>query len=74
LRARWAGAKANFGPLLVGLNPLAMKDPRHGSTSVKLIAGPLPSLAAARELCARFAAVNGYCWPMRVDASAVLQP
>jgi hypothetical protein len=74
LRARWAGVKANFGPLLVGLNPLAMKDPRHGSTSVKLIAGPLPNLAAARELCARFAAVNGYCWPMRVDASAVLQP
>jgi TolA-binding protein len=74
LRARWAGVKANFGPLLVGLNPLAMKDPRHGSTGLKLIAGPLPNLAAARELCARFAAANGACWPMRVDASAVLQP
>lgn len=74
LRARWVGVKANFGPLLVGLNPLAMKDPRHGSTSLKLIAGPLPTLAAARELCARFAAMNGSCWPMRVEASGVLQP
>jgi len=74
LRANWAGVKANFGPLLVGLNPLAVKDPRHGSTSLKLVAGPLPNLAAARELCARIAAVKGYCWPMRVDASAVLQP
>jgi hypothetical protein len=74
LRASWVGVKANFGPLLVGLNPLAVKDSRRDGKGLRLVAGPLPNLAAARELCARFAAMNGYCWPMRVDASAVLQP
>lgn len=74
LRASWIGVKANFGPLLLGLNPLAVKDPHNNGKGLRLVAGPLPNLAAARELCARFATLNGYCWPTRVDASAVLQP
>jgi hypothetical protein len=73
LRARWTGVKANFGPLLVGLSPVAVKDKRPGSTQLRLMAGPLKSMAAARELCAKFVAANGYCWPTRVDTADVVQ-
>ena len=73
LRKRWAGVKANHGPLLVGLSPVAVRDQHPGSTNVRLVAGPLPSLAAARQLCARFAAVNGNCWPARINPSDVVQ-
>jgi hypothetical protein len=59
--------------LLVGLSPIGVKDKRPGNTNLHLVAGPLPSLAAARELCAKFAAQNGYCWPSRVDAAEVVQ-
>ena len=71
LRARWTAAKANFGPLLVGLNPLAMRDSRGGG--LRLVAGPLPTFAAARDLCTRFAALHGSCVPARVDPAAVVQ-
>lgn len=73
LRARWLSVKANFGPMLVGLGPVAVKGKRPGATQLRLMAGPLKSMAAARELCARFVAANGYCWPARVDAAEVVQ-
>ena len=73
LRARWVGVKANFGPMLAGLSPIAVKDKRPGSTQLRLMAGPLKSMAAAREVCAKFVAANGYCWPTRVDATDVVQ-
>ena len=73
LRTRWTGVKANFGPLLSGLSPVAVKDKRPGSTQLRLMAGPLKSMAAARELCAKFVAANGYCWPTRVDTTDVVQ-
>lgn len=73
LRARWVSVKANHGPLLVGLSPVAVKDKRPGSTQLRLMAGPLKSMAAAREVCAKFVAANGYCWPARVDATEVVQ-
>jgi hypothetical protein len=63
--------KANFGPLLVGLTPLAMRDSKHGG--VRLVAGPLSSLAAARDLCGRFTRLNGDCAPVRVDPAAIVQ-
>lgn len=53
LRARWAAVKANFGPLLSGLHPVAVRDRRPGSTELRLVVGPLPNAAAARDLCAR---------------------
>jgi hypothetical protein len=37
------------------------------------MAGPLKSIAAPRELCAKFVAANGYCWPTRVNATDVVQ-
>lgn len=73
LRKRWAGVKANYGPLLLGLSPVAVRDQHPGSTNVRLVAGPLPSLTAARQLCARFAAVNGDCWPARINPAEVVQ-
>ena len=73
LRERWVSAKANFGPMLIGLSPVAVRDRHPGSTAVRLVAGPLPSLTAARELCARFARVNGDCWPARIDPVDVVQ-
>ena len=71
LRTRWLSVKGNFGPLLAGLGPVAYK--RSGSTQLRLMAGPLKSMTAAREVCAKFVAANGYCWPTRVNATDVVQ-
>lgn len=73
LQSRWTGIKANFGPLLVGLSPVAVRDKHSGHSALKLLAGPVKSMAAARELCAKFAAQNGYCFPRQVDAADVVQ-
>jgi hypothetical protein len=73
LQSRWLSIKANFGPLLVGLSPVAVKDKHPGSKTVRLMAGPMRSMAAARELCAKFAAQNGYCFPRQVDAADIVQ-
>ncbi|HXD47064.1 MAG TPA: hypothetical protein VN655_18225 [Pseudolabrys sp.] len=73
LRKRWSGVKANYGPLLLGLSPVAVRDQHPGSTNVRLVAGPLPSLTAARQLCARFARLNGDCWPARINPADVIQ-
>ncbi len=73
LQSRWVSIKANFGPLLVGLSPVAVKDKRPGSKALRLMAGPVKSIGAARELCAKFAAQNGYCFPRQVDAADIVQ-
>jgi hypothetical protein len=73
LRQRWASVKANYGPLLIGLSPVAVRDQHPGSSAVRLVAGPLPSIAAARKLCARFAAMTGDCWPARINPADVVQ-
>jgi hypothetical protein len=73
LRQRWASAKANFGPLLVGLSPVAVRDHHPGSTAVRLVAGPMASVITARKLCAQFAALNGNCWPARIDPADIVR-
>jgi hypothetical protein len=73
LHSRWLLVKANHGPLLAGLSPVALKDKRQGGKGLRLIAGPIKSMAAARELCAKFAVQNGYCFPRQVDAADVVQ-
>ncbi len=73
LRHRWVSAKANFGPLLAGLSPVAVRDRHPGSTAVRLVAGPVPNVIAARKLCAQFAALNGNCWPTRIDPADVVR-
>ena len=61
LNARWAAVKANFGPLLAGLHPLAAPDTRPGSTGFRLLVGPVANPAAGMQLCARFTAVRVTC-------------
>lgn len=73
LNARWAAVKANFGPLLGGLHALAARDPRPGITNYRLLIGPLPTHAAAAQLCARFAAVRVTCRSAKFDGEEMAQ-
>jgi hypothetical protein len=73
LRRSWSAAKANYGPLLVGLSPVAVRDRHPGSTAVRLIAGPVPNIIAAHKLCAQFAKLNGNCWPTRIDPADLVR-
>lgn len=61
MQARWAAVKANFGPLLSGLQPLVAHDQRPNVIPYRLIVGPLPNAAAAAQVCARFAASKVTC-------------
>src|SRR5262249_12890963 len=54
VRQRWLTVKANFGPLLSGMHPLAAREQRQGATSYRLVVGPLPNSAAAAGLCTHF--------------------
>jgi hypothetical protein len=73
LRNRWSVIKANHGPLLVGLQPIAVRDPRPGSNEYRLIAGPLPNYATARSLCLRFTGTRATCRPAKFDPDQVVQ-
>ena len=73
LSARWAAVKANFGPLLTGLHPLATHDRRPGSTDFRLLVGPLPTAAAATQLCARFVAARVTCRTAKFDGQRLAQ-
>ena len=66
LRIHWATLKANYGPLLVGLHPVATQHPRHPSgVTYRLVAGPLPDAAEAARLCARFPVLRTGCHPAK---------
>jgi hypothetical protein len=73
LSARWAAVKANFGPLLTGLRPVAAHARRPGTTDYRLLVGPLPNAAAATQLCARFAAARVTCRPAKFDGQRLAQ-
>jgi hypothetical protein len=61
MRLQWVALKANYGPLLAGLRPIAARE-QHGSTThYRLVAGPLPNYAAAARLCARLNAAHAAC-------------
>jgi hypothetical protein len=64
-RMQWAAVKANFGPLLAGLHPRAMHDPRNGATHFRLVVGPLPTHNAAAKLCAQLIAAHAICNPVK---------
>jgi len=62
LRMHWAAMKANYGPLLVGLRPIASEHAKRPSgVTYRLLAGPLPNFAAAAQLCSRFPATRTGC-------------
>ena len=62
--------KANYGPLLVGLHPLAAQHPKHpAGVTYRLVAGPLPNAAEAAQLCARFPVTRTGCQPAKFDGA-----
>jgi hypothetical protein len=73
LGARWSAVKANFGPLLTGLHPLAAHDNRPGSTAYRLVVGPVANPAAAMQLCVRFAAARVTCRATKFDGEQLAQ-
>lgn len=74
VRQRWTTVKAHFGPLLSGMYPLAVRDPRPASTGYRLVVGPLPNSVAAAGLCAHFAAARTACKAVRFDGEQITQP
>jgi SPOR domain len=72
LHAQWAAVKSNFGPLLVGMHPLAA--PHHkGHSRYRLVVGPVPSLAAAARICARLTAAGSLCEPANFVGTRLVQ-
>lgn len=73
LREHWTALKANHGPLLMGLQPLAVRERRSGGTEYKLMAGPFAHLNAAQQRCARLTEAHVACRPAKVNADNVVQ-
>ncbi len=68
LRVHWVAVKANYGPLLNGLHPLASRHTKQAAgAGYRLVAGPLPNAAEAAKLCARFPVTRMGCRPARFD-------
>jgi hypothetical protein len=61
LHLQWSALKANFGPTLTGLRPIAAREQRGTVTHYRLVLGPLPNAAAAAKLCARLTAAHAPC-------------
>ncbi len=74
LRIHWAAMKANYGPLLVGLHPLASQHPKHPSgVDYRLVVGPLPNTSEATKLCARFPVTRTGCRPAKFDGAQLAE-
>jgi hypothetical protein len=61
LHLQWAALKANYGPMLAGLRPIAVREQVGAVTRYRLVLGPLPDLASAARLCARLTAARAPC-------------
>jgi hypothetical protein len=72
LNARWAAVKANFGPQLAGLYPRAIRS-NHPGAEYRLLAGPLPTNAAAAQTCARFVTARVTCRTVRFEGERLVQ-
>jgi hypothetical protein len=70
-RLQWAAVKANFGPLLAGLQPRALGESRGAATHYRLVAGPLPTYAAAARLCAHMVAAHATCRPVKFTGDPI---
>ena len=73
VRQRWITVKANFGPLLSGMYPLAARDHRAGASGYRLVVGPLPNSPAATGLCAHFAAARTACKSAKFDGEQIAE-
>lgn len=73
VKAQWAAVKANFGPMLRGLRPTAVRDHRILSGgSYRLVIGRLHSRKAADRLCSRLASQQVSCQPVKFDDGRVV--
>lgn len=73
VRAEWAAVKANFGPILAGMHPIAVRNHRFlTSGNYRLVVGRLRSRAAAERLCKRFARHQLACQPIEFDGERVV--
>jgi hypothetical protein len=73
VQQRWTTVKANFGPLLINLHPLAAPERRQGKTGYRLVVGPLPNSPAATGLCAHFNAAHTPCRAVRFEGAQIAQ-
>ncbi len=73
VRQRWITVKANFGPLLSGMYPLAAREHRAGASGYRLVVGPLPNSPAATGLCAHFAAARTACKSAKFDGEQIAE-
>jgi hypothetical protein len=69
LRARWLGIRSAHLRLFAGLTPtVAVREiPRTNHSELRLVVGPLPTSAAAAQLCAALAPYRLYCQPTAFD-------
>lgn len=64
LRTAWTAALRRHANLLEGLQPLVqVRERRQVSTEFRLIAGPLPTAAAAARICATMTVSGSICAP-----------
>ncbi len=73
VRQRWVTVKANFGPLLSGMYPLAAREHRPGGAGYRLVVGPLPNSMAATGLCAHFSAARTACRAVKFEGDQIAQ-
>lgn len=73
IQQRWTTVKANFGPLLSNLHPLAAPERRQGKTGYRLVVGPLPNSPAATGLCAHFNAAHTPCRAVKFEGEQIAQ-
>ena len=71
VQQRWTTVKANFGPLLSNLHPLAAPERRQGKTGYRLVVGPLPNSPAATGLCAHFNAAHTPCRAVKFEGEQI---
>lgn len=64
-RIQWTMLQTNFAKLLAGLEPRVLAERRGTATHYRLLAGPLPTLTDAANLCARLIAAHTSCMPMK---------
>jgi hypothetical protein len=73
VRAQWAAIKANFGPILTGLDSVPTRDSRPGQGPYRLVIGPMPNMRAAHDLCAQFSVGHVACKPVELEDRQVVQ-
>lgn len=73
LRARWLGIRSAHLQLFAGLTPtIVLREiPKTNRAELRLVVGPLPSSAAAAQLCAALAPYRLFCQPTVFDRQHV---